>query len=106
MMMMINIILISVMARPFHRRRRGHCPSRQQALRELERLRPDQCEHDDDDDDDEEEDDDDDEEEEDDDTHADCNLLSVHVMPPDELSLVAASCYDLCSKKVGFYQVL
>ena len=99
MMMMINIILISVMARPFHRRRRGHCPSRQQALRELERLRPDQCEHDHDDDDD-------DDEEEDDDTHADCNLLSVHVMPPDELSLVAASCYDLCSKKVGFYQVL
>ena len=49
MMMMINIILISVMARPFHRRRRGHCPSRQQALRELERLRPDQCEHDHDD---------------------------------------------------------
>ena len=67
MMMMINIILISVMARPFHRRRRGHCPSRQQALRELERLRPDQCEHDHDDDDDDEEDDDDDEEEEDDD---------------------------------------
>ena len=99
-MMLINIILISVMARPFHRRRRGHCPSRQQALRELERLRPDQCEHDHDDDDDDEE------EEEDDDTHADCNLLSVHVMPPDELSLVAASCYDLCSKKVGFYQVL
>ena len=55
-------------------------------------------------DDDEEEDDDDDDEEEDDETHADCNLLSVHVMPPDELSLVAASCYDLCSKKVGFYQ--
>ena len=78
-MMMMMIILISVMARPFHRRRRGHCPSRQQALRELERLRPDQCEHDHDDDDEEEEDDDDDDEEEDDDDGTCCHLQHLQL---------------------------